>query len=137
MWLAYSNDLRFWGDHIPLAEVRRDKWDSKRIGCGAEPIKTEDGWLVLYHGSDGKSYCTGAMLLDLENPSKVIARSNEPFMRPETDYEKHGFFDNVVFVNGHIRVNEDLLYLYYGGADKYTAGCEVSISDILDSLSLE
>lgn len=134
MWLAYSPDMTYWGEHKPLAGIRRDKWDSKRIGCGAEPIKTKEGWLLLYHGSDGVNYYTGALLLDLEDPSKVIGRSEEPFMIPETDYEKDGFFSNVVFVNGHILVNEDLLYIYYGGADRITAGCEVKIKDILKSL---
>lgn len=134
MWLASSPDLEYWGELTPLAASRDGHWDSRRIGCGAEPIKTERGWLVLYHGSDGKKYDMGAMLLDIDDPSKVLARSDRPLMEPETDYEKEGFFSEVVFSNGHIQVDDDRLYIYYGGADKYTAGCEISIQDILSSL---
>lgn len=131
MWIASSPDLVHWGNHLGLVRIREGRWDSKRVGCAAEPIKTKNGWLLLYHGADGKNYYTGAVLLDLNNPERVLARSKEPFMVPETYYETEGFFDNVIFVNGHIRVSEDLLYIYYGGADKYTAGCEVNISDII------
>jgi predicted GH43/DUF377 family glycosyl hydrolase len=134
MWIGYSRDLIFWGEYRPLARCRPGKWDSKRVGCGPEPIKTDEGWLELYHGSDGHSYYLGAMLLDLKDPSRVIARSEEPLLRPEKDYEKYGFFDNVVFPHGLVRRTSDLYWLYYGGADRYTCGCELSVSGVLGTL---
>jgi len=134
MWLAYSDDLIHWGEHQPLAHCRPGMWDSRRIGCGPEPIKTEEGWLEVYHGSDGKAYCMGALLLDLDDPSKVLARSEEPILSPEEWYEKHGNYDNVVFPNGLIKRTDDIYWLYYGAADRYCAGCEISISAILDTL---
>ncbi|MBN1813091.1 MAG: glycoside hydrolase family 130 protein [Anaerolineae bacterium] len=134
LWLAFSPDLLHWGDHKLVATRRAGSWDSERIGCGAEPLETEEGWLQIYHGSDGENYYLGAILLDLENPSRVIARSAEPLLAPEEEYEKHGYFDNVVFCNGLIRRSDDAVWLYYGGADRYTCGCEMSISDVLDTL---
>ncbi len=134
MWLGYSPDLIHWGEFVPLSLTRPGMWDSARIGCGAEPLKTEEGWLEIYHGSDGDSYYLGAMLLDLEDPSRVIARSEEPLLAPREDYEKVGYYDNVVFCNGLVRRDDDLVWLYYGGADRYTCGCEMSISDVLDTL---
>lgn len=134
MWLAYSDDLLHWGGHQPLAQRRPGMWDCGRIGCGPEPIKTDEGWLELYHGSDGNNYYLGAILLDLQDPSKVIARSTEPLLQPEEDYEKRGFFDNVVFPHGLVKRSDDCYYLYYGGADKYTCGCEFRVSDVLASL---
>lgn len=134
MWLAYSDDLLHWGSHQPLAQRRPGMWDSSRIGCGPEPIRTSEGWLELYHGSDDTCYYLGAILLDLQDPSKVIARSDSPLLQPEADYEKHGFYDNVVFPHGLVRRDDDRYFLYYGGADKYTCGCEISISGILNSL---
>lgn len=134
MWLAYSDDLIHWGEFTPLALPRPGRWDGARIGCGAEPIKTEEGWLEIYHGSDGHSYCLGAMLLDLEDPSRVIVRGEEPLLAPEEEYEKHGYFDNVVFCNGLVKRTDDVVWLYYGGADRYTCGCEMSIAGVLGTL---
>ena len=137
LWLAYSPDLLHWGDHKLVAARRPEMWDSERIGCGAEPLKTESGWLQIYHGSNGKDYCLGAILLDLQNPSKVLARSSHPLMRPEEDYELHGYYDNVVFSNGLVQIDEDTVYIYYGGADKYLGGAFFSIQAVLDALSDE
>ena len=134
IWLAESENLDAWGGHTPLLSVRRGHWDGKRIGCGAEPIKTSEGWLELYHGSDGTDYHMGAFLLDLENPRVVKARSAEPFLSPETEYEKNGFFSNVVFSNGHVMKDENTLYVYYGGADRVSAGLEITLGELFDTL---
>lgn len=134
MWLAYSDDLLHWGQHVPLMQRRAGMWDSARIGCGPEPIKTDEGWLELYHGSDGTQYYLGAVLLDLDDPSLVLARSTEPLLCPQEDYEKVGYYNNVVFPHGLIKQTDDLYYLYYGGADRYTCGCEFLVSDVLASL---
>lgn len=134
MWIGYSPDLLHWGDFKPLALPRPGMWDSRRIGCGAEPLRTDDGWLAIYHGSDGENYYLGAMLLDLNDPTRVLARSEEPLLAPEHDYEQVGYFNNVVFSNGLVRKDEDTCWLYYGGADRYTCGCSFSISAVLNHL---
>jgi predicted GH43/DUF377 family glycosyl hydrolase len=111
-------------------------WDSERIGAGASPVKTQRGWLEIYHGADKNNrYCLGALLLDLDDPSKVIARSEEPIMEPVMDYEKKGFFGNVIFTNGHI-VNGDNITIYYGASDEVICKAEFSINNILDSLKI-
>lgn len=133
IWIAYSDNLIDWGGHECIMQPREGKWDSKRIGCGPVPIKTEHGWLSLYHGSDDTNYYMGAALHNLEDPRKVIARSETPFLTPEADYEKYGFYDNVVFCNGIVQ-NGDEILVYYGGADAFTAGCTISQAEIMADL---
>ena len=134
IWLAESPDLLHWGNHRCIARTRRGLWDSQRIGAGASPIRTSAGWLEIYHGADDKSrYCLGALLLDLEQPWRVLARSERPIMEPLAPYEQTGFFGNVVFTNGH-RVDGDRITLYYGASDSVICGAEFSISQILNSL---
>lgn len=136
IWLAESSDLLHWGNHKCIAVTRPDSWDSARIGAGASPIKTNAGWLEIYHGADSDSrYCLGAMLLDLNDPSKVIARSEEPIMEPIKDYEKTGFFGNVVFTNGHI-VDGDTITIYYGASDEVICGATFSIKEIMKTLGV-
>ncbi len=134
MWIARSRDLEYWGKHECLAGPRKGKWDSARIGAGASPIKTEKGWLEIYHGAnEDNTYCLGAMLLDLDDPTRVIARSEDPIMVPTTDYEKYGFFGKVVFTNGHL-VDGDTVTVYYGASDEVICGAEFSIKGILEVL---
>lgn len=134
MWLSFSDDLVNWGGHKPVARTRPGMWDSGRVGAGAAPIRTEQGWLELYHGATLENrYCLGAMLLDLNEPWKVLARSEKPIMEPETEWERKGFFGNVVFTNGHV-VRGDDIYLYYGAADTVIGGAKFSIKRILESL---
>lgn len=135
IWLAESPDRLHWGNHKCIAVNRPGNWDSVRIGAGASPIKTPEGWLVIYHGADESNrYCLGAMLLDLEDPSLVLARVVEPIMEPIACYEKQGFFGNVVFTNGHI-VDGDRLIIYYGASDEVICGASFSISEILAILN--
>jgi len=134
MWVASSPDLDHWGDHRCLAKPRPGKWDSVRIGAGAAPIKTDVGWLEIYHGADGNHrYCLGAMLLDLDEPWKVIARSDSPIVEPIATYETSGFFGNVVFTNGHV-VDGDTITMYYGASDEFVCGAYLSINEILETL---
>jgi Predicted glycosylase len=134
LWLAESPDLIHWGNHRCLAHSRPGMWDSMRIGAGAAPIRTPAGWLEIYHGADEKHrYCLGALLLDLEEPWKVIARSTEPIMEPIADYERTGFFGNVVFTNGHL-VDGDTVTLYYGASDSVICAARFSIVEILSTL---
>lgn len=118
MWIAYSDDLVHWYDHKLLMRVQPGSWDCNRIGAGAPPIKTEYGWLNFYHGVDHKrNYRLGILLLDLDDPSKVIGRSADPILSPDEDYEKEGLVPNVVFTCGAVESNGNYL-VYYGGADK-------------------
>lgn len=134
IWLAESPDRLHWGGHKCIATTRAGMWDCARVGAGAAPIKTEEGWLEIYHGADfNHRYCLGALLLDLNDPSKVLARSIEPIMEPIAPYEQTGFFGNVVFTNGHL-VEGDTIKMYYGASDEVICGAEFSISEILKSL---
>lgn len=138
MWMAYSDDMVHWGNHRPLMGKRPGMWDSIRIGAGAVPIKTEYGWLEIYHGvNEQQGYCLGAVLLDLEEPSKILARSNIPFLIPETEYERTGFYGNVVFTCGAVVTeaqDQRIVRIYYGAADQYTCRADIELEDILDSL---
>jgi predicted GH43/DUF377 family glycosyl hydrolase len=134
IWLTESPDLVHWGSHWCLAHSRSGMWDAARVGAGAAPIRTPVGWLEIYHGADANHrYCLGALLLDLEAPWKIVARSREPIMEPVADYERTGFFGNVVFTNGHV-VDGDTLTLYYGASDSVICGARFSIEEILQSL---
>jgi beta-1,2-mannobiose phosphorylase / 1,2-beta-oligomannan phosphorylase len=136
IWLASSLDTLHWGNHICLLTTRPNHWDSERIGAGAAPIKTPQGWLHIYHGAnDQQQYSLGALLFDLQNPAIVIARSEQPIMQPQEPYELNGFFADVLFTNGHI-VNGDELIVYYGAADAVVCGATFSIKAILASLNL-
>jgi predicted GH43/DUF377 family glycosyl hydrolase len=134
IWLAQSPDLLHWGNHRCIAMSRPGMWDSARVGAGAAPIRTESGWLEIYHGANKDNrYCLGVLLLDLNDPSRVIARSNEPIMEPIAPYEQTGFFGNVIFTNGQI-VEGDRIKIYYGASDEVICGAELSISEILSRL---
>lgn len=134
IWIAESPDLVHWGKHQCIATSRKGFWDSARVGAGAAPIKTKEGWLEIYHGANEKHrYCLGALLLDLNDPTQVIARSEQPLVEPTAEYELTGFFGNVVFTNGHL-VEGDTIKMYYGASDEVICAAELSISEILSTL---
>jgi len=136
IWIASSPDLQHWGDHRCILKTRVESWDSARVGAGASPIRTNEGWLEIYHGANAKHrYCLGAMLMDLDDPTKVIARSTEPIMEPLMKYEQEGFFGHVVFTNGHI-VDGDNITMYYGASDTVICGATLSMKDVLSSLDI-
>lgn len=136
IWLAESPDGIHWGNHKCIIKTRKGNWDSARVGAGAAPIKTDKGWLEIYHGANHQhQYCLGAFLLDLEDPSKVIARTEDPIMIPSTTYELSGFFGNVVFTNGHVvSPDGDTVTIYYGASDEFVCGAHFSIKDIFSLL---
>lgn len=134
IWIAESDNLLYWGNHQYLLGLSEEGWDSGRIGGGAVPFKTEKGWLAIYHGADkNHRYCLGAVLLDLHDPTKILAKTEEPILEPEEDYEKNGFFENVVFTCGVV-VEEDTVRIYYGAADESIAGAELSLQEIMAKL---
>lgn len=105
---------------------RRDHWDSKKIGAGAPPIKTKDGWLFIYQSvghQDSSRYKIGAMVLDINDPTKVLYRANKPLISPDMPYENEGHKAGVVYPCGAV-VKDNNLFVYYGGAD--TVVCAAS-----------
>ncbi len=134
IWIADSPDLIHWGNHTHLLGVRPERWDSRRMGAGAVPLRTEAGWLEVYHAADEQGrYALGAVLMDLTDPRRVLARSSNPLLAPELPYEVEGFYGNVVFTCGTVLVG-DTLRIYYGVADSAMAGAELSLSEVLSSL---
>ncbi|CAN5896476.1 hypothetical protein BH23PLA1_BH23PLA1_08150 [soil metagenome] len=139
MWLARSPDLHAWGSHRPL-NLSRTGWQSGRVGAGAPPIRVPGGWLEIYHGNrqatlpgEVGTYYGGALLLDLDDPARVLRRTPEPFFRPEAEFEVAGFVPNVVFPTGVVQEGETLL-VYYGAADTFTAVAEFSGRELLDAM---
>ena len=119
MWISYSNDLLEWREEEKLLYKGEEYWEDEKIGASCPPIKTEYGWLLIYHGvySKDKAYRVGAMLLDLDNPSKIIAKTKDFLMEPEQKFETDGFYSGCVFPTGIVEVGEEY-YLYYGAGDQ-------------------
>ena len=133
MWYSESPDLLHWGNHKCIARTRDNKWESQRIGAGAPPIKTPEGWLVIYHAKgDNSVYSLFCMLLALDEPYRVIRRASVPLMTPTEPYETAGFFPNVIFSNG-IAERDDKIYVYYGASDETTNVAITDIESLLDS----
>lgn len=135
MWLSFSPDLKHWGDHRLLLTGRSGGWwDANKIGLSTPPIRTEAGWLILYHGVrttvSGAIYRLGLALLDLDNPCRVIGRSREWVFAPEAPYELLGDVDKVVFPCGWVSEG-NTLRLYYGAADKCLALASADIRELL------
>jgi predicted GH43/DUF377 family glycosyl hydrolase len=138
LWVSSSPDLIHWGQYRPLLQPDpRYFWTSTKIGP-TPPIRTEKGWLEIYHGvatpSDGSHYFIGALLLDLEDPTRIIGRTASYLLAPEEEYEKHGITDNVVFPCGVLPFYEqDELWLYYGAADTRVCLAKGSLSQVVDA----
>ncbi|MEP7290981.1 MAG: glycoside hydrolase family 130 protein [Chloroflexota bacterium] len=134
IWLAESPDLLHWGGLRLVLESKPGDWEGGRVGGGAPPIKTEYGWLSIYHAADERDrYCLGAYLTALDAPGHIIARSLRPIFEPEAPYETTGFYGNVVFTCG-VLAQGDTLRIYYGAADEHIALVEVSIRELIASL---
>ena len=135
IWITYSEDLVHWEEPKLLARAENPAWESRKIGGATPPVRTDKGWLVLYHGVDDQVvYRVGAMLLDLNNPEKVIARTKNYIMEPETYYEKFGYqIPNVVFPTGNV-VKDGLLYIYYGVTDTAIALATVPIDELVEHI---
>ncbi len=137
IWVSYSPDLRHWGDHALLIEARDGAWwDAGKIGLGPPPLETDEGWLVMYHGvhltAGGPIYRVGFVLLDLDDPTIVMRRSDEWVLGPVAPYERAGDVDQVVFPCGWtVDPEADRLHLYYGAADTSVALATARFSDVL------
>lgn len=133
IWYADSPDMINWGNHMCLLRPDGSVYESQKIGGGAPPMKTEQGWLVIYHGKgDDSMYSLRLLLLDLEDPSRIIKQSKKPILVPEEDYEKQGFFGNVVFSNGTVVKDNGDVYIYYGACDDTVCLAFSTIDDLLN-----
>jgi beta-1,4-mannooligosaccharide/beta-1,4-mannosyl-N-acetylglucosamine phosphorylase len=137
IWLSFSPDLKHWGDHRALIRTRAAYWDCHRVGLACQPVETPQGWLIFYHGvrdtSAGAIYRLGLALLELEEPWRVLRRSDEWVLGPRAPYERVGDVDDVVFPSGAVVHKEtDQLNLYYGAADCTVAVATAQLSSILD-----
>lgn len=120
---------------IQMFGPRKGMWDSQKVGIAGPPFKTEQGWVLFYHGiNEAHHYCLGAVLLDLDDPTIVLGRTAEPIMEPTTKYEREGWVGNVVFPCGQV-VRGDTIYIYYGGADKVVGVATLSLQQLIDSLA--
>jgi predicted GH43/DUF377 family glycosyl hydrolase len=134
MWIAYSEDLKNWSDHKKFFSPIENSWQDFKVGAGAQPIKTNQGWLEFYHGVDKDlHYSLGVMLLDLNDPSKIISILDDPILTPEEDYEKVGDVPNVCFTCGAVE-KDGKYFVYYGGADKVIGVATVDKSKLLQAL---
>ena len=138
IWISFSPDLKHWGDHQILIKARKGSWwDANKIGLSPPPLRTDEGWLILYHGvkitASGIIYRLGLALLDILNPRNLIARSDEWIFSPTESYEVYGDVDKVVFPCGWIQENNTIL-LYYGCADSCIGLATANLSELLDWL---
>ena len=137
MCISYSDDLKNWGDSKTLISPRQYCWDSHKVGAGAVPIKTKFGWLEIYHAVDstcnGYIYRLGVMLLDIENPAKVIGRSQNPILWPEYDYELNGRVPNVVFTANALLEDDGTIKMYYGAADTCIGLAKAKLNDLIEA----
>src|SRR5919108_1680636 len=134
IWLGEGNALTNFEKHTLLLKPEED-WEELKVGAGPPPIKTTTGWLVIYHGvSRDKVYRAGAALLDLHDPSKIIGRTKTPILEPKEPYEKFGDVNNVVFPTGACVVDNDKLFVYYGGPDKVCCLATADLNYLLDQI---
>jgi predicted GH43/DUF377 family glycosyl hydrolase len=137
IWISFSPDLVHWGDHQALMHARRGAWwDANKIGLGPPPLETPEGWLILYHGvrvtAGGCLYRLGLALLDLDDPRRILRRSDQWIFAPETPYERTGDVGGVMFPCGWILDKPGgTIRLYYGGADTCLALATAQLSDLL------
>ena len=137
IWLAFSEDLQDWdygtGDEYLLMRPREGAaWEADKIGGGPPPVRTEAGWLMIYHGVDERYvYRVGAALLDLDDPLKVLARTDEFLMEPEMEWERVGVIPNVVFPTAAVLRGRELL-VYYGGADRVVGLAVANVDELID-----
>ena len=136
IWIASSHDLKYWGNCRIVAKSEQ-YWESIKIGPAAPPIKTDEGWLIVYHGvfgtCNGVNYGGGVMLLDLEKPWKVVARCKDPILYVKEPYEMIGQVPNVIFPGSLVPEDDGSAKLYYGGADFVQCMAYTKISDLIDA----
>ncbi|MFH1883276.1 MAG: glycosidase [Planctomycetota bacterium] len=136
IWLSFSPNLKHWGEHQEIIQAREGGWwDANKIGLCAPPMQTKEGWLILYHGvrttASGSIYRLGLALLDLENPAKVIRRTDEWIFGPKAHYEREGNVDDVVFPCGWLK-RDNKVFMYYGAADSRLCLATANFNELVD-----
>lgn len=136
IWVSYSQDLVHWGDSEVVISPGGCRWDTYRVGASVPPIRTNAGWLEIYHGTQwtisGPIYRVGAVLLDIENPARVIKRGMVPLLSPREEYERIGDIGNVCFACGAVVFESGQIYVYYGAADTSICVAIGTIQQIMD-----
>lgn len=136
MWIASSPDLHYWGNCRPVA-LPQHFWENAKIGAGSPPVRTDEGWLLIYHGvfphTNGKNYSAGAMLLDLEEPWKVVARTDTALLFVQETYEMIGQVPNVIFPGSLIVEDDGTVKVYYGAADFVECLATGKLQDVIDA----
>ncbi|MFH0848785.1 MAG: glycosidase [archaeon] len=131
---------QYWTEYLRNLEAHtimkpEEEWERRKVGIGPPPIETSYGWLIIYHGVDDNFvYRAGAALADLDDPSKIVARSRTPILEPIEPYEKQGFVQNVVFPEAAM-VLDGILYVFYGAADTVCCIATTPLDEFLRSLS--
>jgi predicted GH43/DUF377 family glycosyl hydrolase len=135
IWISRSPDLIHWGGFKVLLAPEAGTWETEKIGSSSNPVRTKEGWLMLYHGvrsfGTGSIYKLGVVLLDLENPWIVKGKSKGPILSPDKDYERIGDVNNVIFSNGWVIEDNGDVKIYYSGADMNICLAETNIEHLL------
>ncbi len=135
IWISYSPDLIHWGDSKMLMKPLPYHWDEMKIGPGAVPFKTSEGWLHIYHGvfktMAGAVYRLGVALHDLDDPSKIIGISDRWILQPEDPWEVSGYVPNVVFTCGAVPEDDGTVKIYWGGADTVMCAGTARIDELV------
>jgi len=135
IWISYSPDLIYWGGSKILIKPMHYHWDELKIGPGAPPIKTSEGWLNIFHGSyptiNSTVYRLGVALHDLDQPERVIGVADEWILQPEELYETTGYVPNVVFTCGAVPEEDGRIKIYWGGADEVMCVGEAKAQDLV------
>lgn len=135
IWIASSPDLKYWGNCEVVAQAE-NYWENTKIGPAAPPIKTDKGWLIVYHGvfpnCNGINYGCGVMMLDLDNPRKVIGRCKDPIMFVKEPYEMIGQVPNVIFPGGVVAEEDGTVKIYYGAADYVQCLATTTLEELIE-----
>ncbi|MBN2040385.1 MAG: glycoside hydrolase family 130 protein [Spirochaetes bacterium] len=135
IWISYSPDLVHWGDSRVIMKPLPYHWDEMKIGPGAPPFKTDQGWLHIYHGvfktMAGAVYRLGVALHDLDDPSRIIGVSDQWILQPEYPWEISGYVPNVVFTCGAVPEADGTVKIYWGGADTVMCAGTALIDDLI------
>jgi predicted GH43/DUF377 family glycosyl hydrolase len=134
IWTAESDNLSDWGNHKIMCEARVPYAVSARVGAGAPPFLSNEGWIEIYHSADDANrYHLAALLLDKNDPNKVLKRSKQPLVEPTEPFEQKGFMNDVVFTCGLIE-EEAGIQIYYGACDESIGRCFVAYQDLFNNL---
>lgn len=136
IWISFSPDLVHWGDSRVIMKPAKYHWDEMKVGPGATPIRTDDGWLHIFHGvystMDGSVYRLGVALHDLNDPSRILGVADDWILQPEDPWEIAGYVHNVVFTCGTIPEENGTIRIYWGGADTVMCTGVADISRLVE-----